>query len=126
MHPRDAFPTTSLIALGVSAAAFTWLPLDAVITSLIVIRALVQFMGQIVAVPLLRRRLAESERPYRMWFYPLPALIAFAGWSYIFLTAGWAYVAVGVATLLAGIAAFLLRAYVGRLWPFTAAPAVSA
>lgn len=126
LHPKGNFPHVSLFVLGGVSIVASFFSLDAVIKALITTRVLVQFMGQIVAVPLLRRRLAESERPYRMWFYPLPALIAFAGWSYIFLTAGWAYVAVGVATLLAGIAAFLLRAYVGRLWPFTAAPAVSA
>jgi len=84
----------------------------------------VQFLGQVVAIPLLRRRLGESARPYRMWLYPAPAVVAFLGWTYIFLTSGWGYIRVGLITLLAGIGAFLLWARRGRMWPF-AAPAPS-
>jgi len=125
LHPKGNFPYVSLYVLGAVSIVAAFFSLDAVIKALITTRVLVQFMGQIVAVPLLRRKMADSERPYRMWLYPLPAVIAFLGWAYIFLTSGWAYVAVGVATLLAGVGAYLLRAYLGKLWPFapTAVPA---
>lgn len=88
------------------------------VTALITTRVLVQFMGQIIAVPLMRRRLADGERPYKMWLYPVPAVLAFVGWAYVFLTSGWGYIAVGMATLLAGIAAFLVRAKLASTWPF--------
>ena len=119
LHPTGNFPHVSLYVLGAVSIVAAFFPLDAVIKALITTRVLVQFMGQIVAVPLLRRRLPDAARPYRMWLYPLPALVAFVGWAYIFLTSGWAYIAVGVATLLAGIGAFLLRARIERSWPFT-------
>jgi len=48
-------------------------------------------------------------------------VIAFVGWAYVFLTSGWAYIAVGLATLLAGVVAFLLRARVSGTWPFAPA-----
>lgn len=121
LHPTGNFPYVSLYVLGGVSIVAAFFSLDAVIKALITTRVLVQFMGQIVAVPLLRKKMAESQRPYRMWLYPLPAVIAFLGWAYIFLTAGWGYVAVGVATLLLGVGAYLLRAYLGRLWPFAGA-----
>ena len=61
-----------------------------------------------------------------MWLYPVPAVVAFVGWSYIFLTSGWQYIAVGLATLLAGILAFLLWAYLGGIWPFGGEPGKAA
>ena len=56
-----------------------------------------------------------------MWLYPVPAVIALVGWAYVFLTSGWAYIAVGLATLAAGAVAFLLRARVSATWPFAPA-----
>ena len=53
-----------------------------------------------------RKHRPDIARPFRMWLYPVPSIIAFLGWSYIFLTSGWIYAAFGVLTLLVGIAAF--------------------
>jgi hypothetical protein len=53
-----------------------------------------------------------------MWLYPLPAIIAFIGWSYIFLTSGWKYVALGLLTLAVGVLIYFFRAYSTRTWPF--------
>ena len=94
--------------------------LGMVIDALITTRILVQFIGQIVALTLLRKKCPEGL-PYRMWLYPVPAVIAFVGWAYVFLTSGWAYIAVGLATLAAGVIAFLLRAKVEAKWPFAGA-----
>jgi hypothetical protein len=79
---------------------------------------LVQFVAQVFAIPLLRKRLPDSARPFKMWLYPVPAGLAFVGWMYIFLTAGWGYVAAGLVTLLVGCGAFLLWSRLARAWPF--------
>ena len=118
LHPKGGFPHVSLYVLGAVSIVAAFFSLDAVIKALITTRVLVQFMGQIVAVPLLRRRLGQDALPYKMWLYPVPAVVAFVGWAYIFLTSGWEYIAVGVATLVAGILAFLLWAYLEGRWPF--------
>jgi amino acid transporter len=117
LHPKASFPQVSLYTLGVVSIVASFFTLDQVITALITTRILVQFMGQIFALPLLRKRMADGL-PYRMWLYPVPAVIAFLGWAYVFLTSGWAFIAVGLATLVAGVVAFLLRARVTRTWPF--------
>jgi APA family basic amino acid/polyamine antiporter len=123
VHPTGKFPDVSLYVLGAVAIACAFLDLSQVVTALITTRVVVQFMGQIVALPLMRRRLAEAERPYKMWLYPVPAILAFIGWTYVFVTSGWGYVAVGMATLVAGIAAFFVKAKLEGTWPFAPAPA---
>ncbi len=121
LHPTGDFPYVSLYVLGAIAIAASFFRLDQVVTALITTRVLIQFLGQVVAVPLLRRRLPESARPYRMWLYPVPAVVAFLGWTYIFLTSGWGYIGMGLVTLLAGIAVFLAWARLTRMWPFSRA-----
>jgi amino acid transporter len=124
LHPKGNFPQVSLYTLGVVSIVASFFTLDQVITALITTRILVQFMGQIFALPLLRKRLPPTGLPYKMWLYPVPAIVAFVGWAYVFLTSGWVYIAVGLATLGAGVVAFLLRARVSATWPF-APPAAS-
>jgi amino acid transporter len=118
VHPVKGFPYVSLYVLGAISMGAAFFDLDQVVSALITTRIVVQFIGQILAVPLLRKRLPDAARPYKMRLYPLPAIVAFIGWSYIFLTSGWGYAAIGVATLLAGIAAFLLWSRLAGGWPF--------
>jgi APA family basic amino acid/polyamine antiporter len=120
VHARG-FPHVSLYAIGAVAIAASFFSLDAVIKALVTGRVLVQFVGQIVAVPLLRRRLPPEQRPYSMWLYPLPAIVALLGWGFIFFTSGQVYIAAGVGTLLAGLIAFLLKTRREHAWPFAAA-----
>jgi hypothetical protein len=88
------------------------------ITSLIVTQTLLQFAAQCVAVILLRSQKREPADTYRMPLYPLPALIALCGWTYIVVTSGVRYLAVAGAFLFLGIAIFLVRARQQANWPF--------
>lgn len=106
LHPTKDFPYISLLTLGAVAIISAFFRLDQVISALLTTRILVQFIGQIFALPLLRKRLAPEQRPFKMFLYPLPAIIAFSGWSYIFLASGWKYIAIGLGTLLGGVALF--------------------
>src|SRR5205807_10396723 len=72
LHPSHGFPHVSLIVLGVLSIVAGFVSLGMVIDALITTRILVQFIGQIGAVTLLRRRAPDMPRPYRMWLYPLP------------------------------------------------------
>ena len=72
--------------LGVISIVAGFFSLGTVIDALIVTRILVQFMGQIVGLILLRRNAPDMPRPYRMWLYPLPALVALLGWIFVFAT----------------------------------------
>src|SRR5262249_35726082 len=76
LHPTKSFPHISLAFIGIIAIVCSFLPLLSVIDALLITRILVQFIGQIVAVTLLRRRTPPPSRPYSMWLYPLPSLVA--------------------------------------------------
>jgi amino acid transporter len=118
LHPRGRFPYVSLVVIGVIAIVCSFFPLSTVISALIVTRILVQFIGQIFAVTLLRKNRPDLPRPYRMWLYPLPSFVAFVGWLFIFATSGWQIILFGLGTLLLGVACFFLWSWRVRGWPF--------
>jgi amino acid transporter len=107
----------SLLALGALAAVFTLIPLRTVITSLIVLRALVQFIGQNIGLHLLRRNRPDLPLPFRMWLYPLPSIVAAAGWVFIFVTSR-QFMLLGFGFLISGVLAFLVHQRLRREWPF--------
>jgi len=120
VHRAKGFPDVSLVVLGALSIACCALSLGTVIDALIVTRILVQFIGQIAAVILLRRRRPDMPRPYRMWLYPAPAIVALAGWIFIFATSGAAVIVFGLAGLAIGVACFLFWSRQRRQWPFAA------
>jgi hypothetical protein len=54
-----------------------------------------------------------------MWLYPLPSVIAFVGWLFLFATSGWPIIVFGFGTLALGIAAFFVWSRRLRQWPFS-------
>ena len=79
------FPHVSLLVLGAAAMCFCFFSLADVIAALVVLRILLQFLMQHVGVIYLRRTQPEMKRPFRIWLYPLPPLLAIAGFSYILI-----------------------------------------
>ena len=118
VHPEKHFPHVSLLLIGAISIAASTLSLGMVIDALITTRILIQFMGQIVAVALLRRDRPELDRPFRIWLYPLPNLVALAGWVFVFSTSGATVILFGLVTLVAGVGAFALWTWRTRQWPF--------
>jgi amino acid transporter len=118
LHPSHGFPYVSLVVLGVISIVAGLVSLGTVIDALITMRILVQFIGQIGAVTLLRRRAPDMPRPYRMWLYPLPSLVALLGWIFIFATTPPLVIAFGLVALLLGVLCFGAWSWKGRTWPF--------
>jgi amino acid transporter len=125
LHPRHAFPHRSLIALGLVATCFCFFTLKEVITLLVVVRILLQFLLQQIGVIWLRFKQPDLPRPFKIPLYPLPPLLAMAGFLFILayrpnplreLVAAAAIAAVG--TLI-----YLIRAHRRREWPFRRHPA---
>jgi amino acid transporter len=83
LHPTRGFPYVSLLTLAGAACLFCFFSLADVIAALVVLRILLQFGLQHVGVMVLRVRRPEMPRPFRMWMYPLPPLLALAGFGYI-------------------------------------------
>src|SRR6266480_1517864 len=102
LHPTKSFPYVSLITLGVISIICGFFSLGIVIDALITTRILVQFIGQIFAVVLLRKRTPDMPRPYRIWLYPIPNIVALIGWVFIFATTDWPVILVGLGTLTLG------------------------
>ena len=118
LHPTKRFPYVALIVLGVIAIICSFFSLDIVIDALISTRILIQFMGQIFALILLRRRAPDMPRPYKMWLYPIPSLVALIGWIFIFATTAWPVIALGLGTLALGAIFFFVWSWYTGRWPF--------
>jgi amino acid transporter len=124
LHPTKGFPWVSLLVIGVLSILAGYVSLGTVIDALIVTRIIVQFMGQIVGLMLLRKNAPQMPRPYRMWLYPVPALVALAGWIFLFATTEVRVIAFGVGALLVGCVAFLIWSRRAAQWPFVAVESV--
>jgi amino acid transporter len=106
LHPSGKFPHVSLLVIGFLAMAASLWNLDTVISALLTSRILIQFLAQVIALQYLRKHRPDVARPFRMWLYPIPSIVAFLGWAYIFLTSGWTFAALGLLTLGLGAAAY--------------------
>jgi amino acid transporter len=126
LHPTKDFPYVSLLVLGTISIIAGFFSLGTVIDALIVTRILVQFMGQAFGLILLRRRSPDMPRPYRMWLYPVPALIAVLGWIFVFATTQLLVIVFGVGVLALGCLAFLLWSWNTKRWPFSLEETASA
>jgi amino acid transporter len=118
LHPRLRFPHVSLLVMGLVTAIASFFSLTTVINALIALVIWVQFIGQIVALTILRRKQPGLRRPYRQWLYPVPSLLALIGWVYIFQASGWAAIRIMLIWTAAGIIAFLIWARAEHSWPF--------
>ncbi|MEO6801826.1 MAG: APC family permease [Granulicella sp.] len=120
LHPTQKFPSTSLLVMGGLSVVACLFSLSDLISVLIVVQTMTQFGLQCIAVMLLRRRRIAPEGSFRMPLYPLPALIALAGWLYIVVTSKGVHILIGVAMAAAGTAIYLLQARGKQEWPFQA------
>jgi amino acid transporter len=120
VHPKHGIPHRSLVALGLVAACFCFFSFAQVITMLVVTRILLQFFLQHVGVILLRIQRPELARPFKMPFYPLPPLIAIAGFAFMLINRSHALggLALAVGVAVSGTGIYLFRARRLGQWPF--------
>jgi APA family basic amino acid/polyamine antiporter len=127
VHPEHRFPTVSLLALGGVAMLFCFLRLADVIAALVVIRIMLQFIVQAIGVMVLRRRRPDLPRPFRMWLYPVPALVAIAGFVFILLARQnfIREIRYAVVILIAGLVIYFVRSWRRHEWPFASVEAAA-
>ncbi|MFB8007624.1 APC family permease [Nocardia sp. NPDC056000] len=134
LHPKYEFPVLGLIAMGVVTAggfllarhigtSATHPPLAVLISLLTTVMVIVQALAQIAAVIVLRRRQPDLVRPYKMFLYPLPAIVAAVGWLVIYGYADKSNPGVhpiewSLAWVALGGIAFLIWARAEKVWPF--------
>ncbi|MFE7852954.1 APC family permease [Streptomyces sp. NPDC057403] len=127
LHPRHRFPMLGLATMGVITAVGFLIgrhtDLATLIQLLTTVMVLVQALAQIVALTVLRKRQPTLRRPYRMWLYPLPSIVAFLGWCVIYGYAdknspGRHPIEWSLAWLALGGVAYVLWARFEKVWPF--------
>jgi basic amino acid/polyamine antiporter, APA family len=120
LHPQYRFPYVSLLSMATVAALLSFLSLADVIAALVVIRIALQFLVQAVGVIVLRIRRPDLPRPFRMWLYPLPALVATVGFIFILVSRANSLTQIryAVVILVSGLMLYLARAWRNHDWPF--------
>src|SRR5277367_2574544 len=120
VHPDGRFPYVSLLALGAVAVVCCFLSLADVIAALVVIRILLQFLVQAIGLIVLRIRRPDLPRPFRMWLYPIPALMASVGFVFVLVsrTNSMTQIRYALVILLSGVAIYLVRSWRNGEWPF--------
>jgi amino acid transporter len=118
-HPKKNFPHVSLLVLGTIAFIFSLLfRLKEVISAILAMRIIIQFIGQAVGIMILRRKKPSSFFPFKMWLYPLPALIAIIMWIGLFFSTGMYFAIGGIVVISIGAVVFFIRSYYKKDWPF--------
>jgi fructoselysine transporter len=108
VHPTKNFPYVSLLFLGGAGFVFSLLfKMKEVITAIITMRIIVQFVGQSAGVLYWHWKKPADERPYKMWLSPLPAIIGIIIWLFILFTSPWIYIASAAGIILVGIVIYL-------------------
>ncbi|MBL7840413.1 MAG: amino acid permease [Cyclobacteriaceae bacterium] len=114
LHPIGNFPYVSLLFLGGIAFVFSMLfRLSDVISAILAMRILIQFIGQAIGLLILRQS-KTKEFPFKMPLYPWPVIIAIAIWGFILFSTGWRMIAGGLCVIMLGVGAFILKSYVER------------
>jgi APA family basic amino acid/polyamine antiporter len=115
LNPRGKFPSVALLWLGAVTCALCVFRLADLVAALVVVRLLMQFILQAVGVMVFRERRPEVERPFRMWLYPIPAVLAICGFVFVLFSRAnfQREVVLAVLLVLLGSAAYAIR---GRLF----------
>jgi amino acid transporter len=118
VHPTKHFPHVSLLALGGAALLFAMVfRLREVISAILAMRILVQFIGGAIGLVLLRRRWPAERFPFKMPLYPLPVVVVVVLWALVFASTGW-FALAGALFTATGAGVYCWRAYERREWPF--------
>ncbi len=119
IHPTKNFPHISLLILCATGFVFSLLfKLKEVITAIIVMRILIQFVSQSVGIIMLHLKKEKTTFPFRMWLFPLPALIGITVWMFVFFSVDLNYILGAFSVIVSGTILFLYRAKRIKVWPF--------
>lgn len=119
LHPTGNFPHVSLLFLGGVAFVFSLLfKLSDVISAILAMRILIQFISQAFGLYLLRRKKRETQFPYKMPFFPIPVFLAILMWIGILVSTGFHMVLGGLSAIVLGIIVYMIKAKVNGEWPF--------
>ncbi len=109
LHPTKHFPHISLLFICTLAFVFSLMfRLSQVISAILAMRIIIQFIGQAVGLVLLRKRNGTKNLPFKMPLYPIPVILAILVWIGIFLSTGRDYALSGLTVIGLGVIAYFL------------------
>ena len=109
LHPTNNFPHISLLALGALAFVFSLLfKLKDVISAIIIMRIIVQFVGQAVGLILYHAKHKDEKFPFRMWLYPVPAIVGIIVWSFVFFSSDAKFIAGALGVIALGCLVYFI------------------
>lgn len=119
LHPTKNFPYISLLFLGALAFVFSMLlKLSEVISAILAMRIMIQFIGQAIGLLILRRKNGKILFPYKMPLFPLPVYIAIALWLFILISTGTNLMLSGFLVISLGAIVYFIKARIQKEWPF--------
>jgi fructoselysine transporter len=119
LHPTKKFPYISLLVLAAFAFVFSLLlRMGEIISGILAMRIMVQFIGQAVGLILLRERKGTTNLPYKMPLYPLPVILAIGMWLFVFYATGIKVISMFAVVLVSGIIVYMVKAKINKEWPY--------
>jgi len=110
LHPKHHFPHVSLLALCGLAFVFSLLfKMKDVITAIIVMRILIQFISQAVGVIGWHIRKRADDRLFKMPLFPIPAIISIIIWLFIFLSSELRFIGFALGIIATGIILYFVK-----------------
>lgn len=119
LHPTKQFPHISLLFLGGLGFIFSLLfRLSDVISAILAMRILIQFIGQAVGLILLRKARGKQFFQWRMPLFPIPVILAIILWAGILISTGWQMILAGIGVISLGTIVYFVKAKRNGEWPF--------
>ncbi len=110
LHPTKNFPYVALLTLGGLAFVFSLLfKLKDVITAIIIMRILIQFISQSVGIIALHYKTKKLRLPYRMPLFPVPAILGILVWLFVFFSSSLPFILGALGIIFIGCILFFIK-----------------
>lgn len=119
LHPTRNFPYVSLLVIAGLGFIFSLLfRMSDVISGILAMRIIVQFVGQAIGVVLLRKRNGKQHLPYKMPLYPVPVILVIAMWLFVFYSTGLEVMGSFLIVFGTGLLVYFIYAKLQNQWPY--------
>jgi amino acid transporter len=119
LHPTKNFPYVSLLVIAALGFVFSLLfRMSDVISGILAMRIVVQFIAQAAGVILLRRKNGTTNLPYKMPLYPLPVIVAIIIWILLFSCTGIKSILSFFIVFGTGLVVYFISAKLKNRWPY--------
>lgn len=119
LHPTKNFPYISLLVIAGLGFIFSLLfRMSDVISGILAMRIIMQFIAQAAGVILLRKKNGTKHLPYKMPLYPLPVIIAITAWILLFCCTGMNSILSFLVVFACGLIVYFIHAKLQNKWPY--------